>query len=206
MDNMGLIELTSESFKKMKGNRGHVLGIPNAQNLTLVMFHSPQCEYCDQAMPELAKLYRYLRENNLPINVAICDVSKNKKVIQEAADTVDPIKYVPYMIIYLRERPHLRYNGKKIAEEMLNYLIEVMKRIDTRQQFVAPARVQQQEDQEEQQEASPTGIPYNVVCEGDVCYLTQTEIYGGKQQKKVCVGNICYMNQEEIFSGNNNDR
>lgn len=198
MEHSALIELTAESFKKMKGNRGHVLGLPNAQNLTLVMFYSMQCTFCDQAMPELSKLSRYLRENNLPIQVAVCDVSKNKRVIQESADTVDPIKYVPYLTIYLRDRPYLRYNGKKIAEEMLSYLVEVLKRIDTRQQFVQPQR-QAQEEQEEEVSAGPSvGIPYNVVCEGDVCYLTQDEVFGGKPKKKMCVGNVCYLTQEEV--------
>jgi hypothetical protein len=198
MEYSGLIELNAESFKKMKGNRGHVLGLPNAQNLTLVMFYSMQCTFCDQAMPELSKLARYLRENNLPIQVGVCDVSKNKRVIQESADTVDPIKYVPYLTIYLRDRPYLRYNGKKVAEEMLNYLIEVLKRIDTRQNFVQPQRAVQEED-EPASTGPSTGIPYNVVCEGDVCYLTTEEVFGGKPQKKMCVGNVCYLTQEETM-------
>ena len=78
---------------------------------------------------------------------------------------------------------------------MLNYLVEVLKRIDTRQQFVQPQRQQQ----EEEEPAGPSvGIPYNVVCEGDVCYLTQDEVFGGKPKKKVCVGNVCYLTQEEV--------
>jgi thiol-disulfide isomerase/thioredoxin len=191
-----LIELSAESFKKIKGNRGHVLGLLNAQNLTLVMFYSMQCTFCDQAMPELSKLSRFLREHNMPVQVAVCDVSKNKRVIQESADTVDPIKYVPYLTIYLRDRPYLRYNGRKVAEEMLNYLVEVLKRVDTRQQFVQPQR---QPQEEEETPAGPSvGIPYNVVCEGDVCYLTQDEVFGGKPKKKVCVGNVCYLTQEEV--------
>ena len=82
---MDLIELHADSFRKLKGSKGYVLGIPNASNLTLVMFYSTQCEYCDQAIPELSRLSRHLRENNLPIQVAVCDVGKNRAVIKEAA-------------------------------------------------------------------------------------------------------------------------
>ena len=190
-----IIELHAESFKKMKGNSGFVLGIPNAQNLTLVMFYSLQCTYCDLAMPELEKLSKFIYENNLPINIAVCDIMKNKKVIQDSADTVDPIRFVPYMPIYLGEKPYLRYNGKKTAEDMLNYLIEVLKRIDTRQKFVQNNN--KQEPEEEQN--SGEGLPYNVVCESDVCYVTQDEIFGAPK-KKFCVGNVCYLTQEEMFS------
>jgi hypothetical protein len=199
MNTSGIIELHAESFKKMKGNSGFVLGIPNAQNLTLLMFYSLQCTYCDQAMPELEKLSKFIYENNLPINIAVCDIMKNKKIIQDSADTVDPIKFVPYMPIYLAEKPYLRYNGKKTAEDMLNYLIEVLKRIDTRQKFVQHNR---QEPEEEQN--SGEGLPYNVVCEGDVCYVTQDEIFGAPK-KQFCVGNVCYLTQEEMFSHMNNE-
>ena len=198
MSASGIIELHAESFKKIKGNRGFVLGIPNAQNLTLLMFYSIQCTYCDQAMPELEKLSRFVIDKNLPINIAVCDIMKNKKVIQESADTVDPIKFVPYMPIYLDDKPYLRYNGKKTAEEMLNYLIEVLKRVSTRQKFV---QRQQVKEEEQSHVSQAEGVPYNVVCEGDVCYLTQDELFGTSNQKKMyCVGNICYLTQEEMFA------
>ncbi len=144
----GIIELTAESFKKMKGNRGFVLGLPDMQNITLIMFYSVQCPHCDNAMPELEKLSQFIISNNLPIQIAICDILKNKKIIQESAETVDPIKFVPYMPIYLNEKPYLRYNGKKTAEEMLNYLIEVLKRVDTRQKFFNNKIVDEEEKSE----------------------------------------------------------
>ena len=203
MSTSGIIELHAGSFKKMKGNRGYVLGIPNAQNLTLVMFYSIKCTYCDQAMPELEQLSKFVHENGLPINIAVCDIMKNKAVIQESADTVDPIKFVPYMPIYLNEKPYLRYNGKKTAEEMLNYMIEVLKRVDTRQKFVQQNnRPNQHQEEEEDRSTSNNGegVPYNVVCEGDVCYLTQDEVFNGGEKKKFCVGNVCYLSQEEMFA------
>lgn len=200
---MDLIELHADSFRKLKGTKGYVLGIPNANNLTLVMFYSTQCEYCDQAMPELARLSRHLRENNLPIQVAVCDVGKNRAVIKEAADTVDPIKYVPYSVIYLKDRPYVRYNGNKVAEEMFKYLIEVMRRIDTRQQFVRTDVRTGQQEEEEKDEAPQTsgmGVPYNMVTEQSVCYLTSEEAMGMTPQKLKCVGNVCYLTQEEMYT------
>lgn len=200
---MDLIELNADSFRKLKGTKGYVLGIPNANNLTLLMFYSTQCEYCDQAMPELSRLSRHLRENNLPIQVAICDVGKHRSVIKEASETVDPIKYVPYMVIYLKDRPYVRYNGNKVAEEMFKYLIEVMRRVDTRQQFVR-SDVRTQEDQEEKEEpesASGLGVPYNMITEQSVCYLTNEEAMGMAPRKLKCVGNVCYLTQEEMYGG-----
>ncbi len=204
MSQSGIIELHAESFKKMKGNRGFVLGIPGAQNLTLIMFYSLQCTYCDLAMPELDKLSRFIVENQLPITIAVCDIMKNKKIIQESADTVDPIKFVPYMPIYLGEKPYLRYNGKKTADEMLNYLIEVLKRVDTRQKFVQRQSSVVQEE-EKSQTSSGEGIPYNVVCEGDVCYVSQDELFGAPK-KTYCVGNVCYLTQEEMFAHQERER
>lgn len=196
---MELIELNADAFRKLKGSKGYVLGIPNAENLTLLMFYSTQCEYCDQAMPELARLSRHLRENNLPIQVAVCDVGKNRAVIKEAADTVDPIKYVPYTVIYLKDKPYVRYNGNKVAEEMFKYLIEVMRRIDTRQQFVRADSRQEEEDKDEEQPQSGLGVPYNMVTEQSVCYLTNEEALGMAPKKLKCVGNVCYLTQEEMY-------
>lgn len=199
---MDLIELHADSFRKLKGSKGYVLGIPNANNLTLVMFYSTQCEYCDQAMPELSRLSRHLRENNLPIQVAVCDVGKNRSIIKESAETVDPIKFVPYTVIYLKDRPYVRYNGNKVAEEMFKYLIEVMRRIDTRQQFVKTEKQPTEEETDESEVTTPgMGIPYNTVTEQSVCYLTNEEATGMAPRKLKCVGNVCYLTQEEIYSG-----
>jgi thiol-disulfide isomerase/thioredoxin len=196
---MDLIELNADAFRKLKGSKGYVLGIPNAENLTLLMFYSTQCEYCDQAMPELARLSRHLRENNLPIQVAVCDVGKNRAVIREAADTVDPIKYVPYTVIYLKDKPYVRYNGNKVAEEMFKYLIEVMRRIDTRQQFVRADSRQQEDEEKDEEPQSGLGVPYNMVTEQSVCYLTNEEALGMAPKKLKCVGNVCYLTQEEMY-------
>jgi thiol-disulfide isomerase/thioredoxin len=196
---MELIELNADAFRKLKGSKGYVLGIPNAENLTLLMFYSTQCEYCDQAMPELARLSRHLRENNLPIQVAVCDVGKNRAVIKEAADTVDPIKYVPYTVIYLKDKPYVRYNGNKVAEEMFKYLIEVMRRIDTRQQFVRADSRQEDEEKDEEPTQPGIGVPYNMVTEQSVCYLTNEEALGMAPKKLKCVGNVCYLTQEEMY-------
>lgn len=199
--NFELIKLNHTAFKKMKGNRGYILGIPSATNLTLMMFYSDRCEYCEQAMPELVKLNNALRGKNLPIQVAICNVGENPQVIQEAQQTVDPIKYVPYMIIYQRDRPYLRYNGKKIAEEMFSYLMEVLKRVDTRQQFVnaAPSAQAAAQDEEESSSAYQSGIPYNMVCQDGMCYLTTEEVHTGRVKTQPCDGDVCYLSQKEIF-------
>lgn len=196
-----LIDLDHTAFKKMKGNRGYVLGIPNATNLTLLMFYSDRCEYCEQAMPELVKLNNVLRKNALPIQVAICNVGENPQVIQESQQTVDPIKYVPYMIIYQRDRPYLRYNGKKIAQEMFSYLMEVLKRVDTRQQFVNASQSSQSaaQDEEESSSAYQSGIPYNMVCQDGMCYLTTEEVHTGRVKTQPCDGDVCYLSQKEIF-------
>lgn len=195
-----LIDLDYTHFKKLKGNRGYVLGIPNATNLTLLMFYSTKCEYCEQAMPELQKLNDVLKKNSLPIQVAICDVGRNPQIIQEAQQTVDPIRYVPYMIIYQRDRPYLRYNGKKIAEEMFSYLMEVLKRVDTRQQFVNNSSSQQAAQEEEENNSQyASGIPYNMVCQDGMCYLTTEEVHTGRTKAQPCEGDICYLSQKEIF-------
>jgi hypothetical protein len=151
-------------------------------------------------MPELSRLSRHLRENNLPIQVAVCDVGKNRAVIKEAADTVDPIKYVPYTVIYLKDKPYVRYNGNKVAEEMFKYLIEVMRRIDTRQQFVRADSRQEEEEKDEEQTQPGIGVPYNTVTEQSVCYLTNEEALGMAPKKLKCVGNACYLTNEEMYS------
>jgi lactate dehydrogenase-like 2-hydroxyacid dehydrogenase len=96
----------------------------------------------------------------------------------------------------------VRYNGNKVAEEIFKYLIEVMRRIDTKQQFVRTDARQGQQDDDEKEEipqGPSMGVPYNMVTEQSVCYLTNEEAMGMTPQKLKCVGNVCYLTQEEMY-------
>jgi hypothetical protein len=86
---------------------------------------------------------------------------------------------------------------------MFKYLIEVMRRIDTRQQFVrSDVRTQgEEEEKEEPESAGGLGVPYNMITEQSVCYLTNEEAMGTAPRKLKCIGNVCYLTQEEMYSG-----
>jgi hypothetical protein len=164
----GLLFLSSEDFTVTKGNKGDILchSIPG---FSLILFYSTQCDHCTTLIPIFKKL---------PGTIGGCqfgmiNVSSNKKCVQMSNNTIAPLTYVPYIVLYIQGKPFMRYNGPHDYEELRRFVIEVANKVQSKQKFTS-----------ENVKDTTKGIPeYSIgtpLC-GDgnnVCYLDFNNAYG----------------------------
>lgn len=159
-----LLFLSSEDFSISKGSKGNILctGIPG---FSLILFYSTQCQHCQTLIPIFKKL---------PGSIGGCqfgmiNVSSNKQCVRLSRDTVAPISYVPYVVLYIQGKPFMKYNGPHDAGEIRRFVMEVAAKVQNKQKFSA----------EKVKEDTKTGIPEYTIghpIKGPkdkmVCYLT----------------------------------
>jgi hypothetical protein len=164
----GLLFLSSEDFSITKGNKGNILchGIPG---FSLILFYSTQCHHCEKLIPLFKKLPGTLGG----CQFGMINVSSNKKCVQMSNDTVAPIAYVPYIILYIQGKPFMRYNGPHEVEEIRRFVIEVANKVQNKQKFTSETV----KDDKKSIPEYTIGVP---LCgpDNNVCYLEFDNAYG----------------------------
>lgn len=173
-----LLFLTSDDFNIQKGNKGNVL-CHTIPGFSLILFYSTQCAHCQKLIPNFKKL---------PGTVGGCqfgmiNVSTNKKCIMMAKETITPITYVPYIILYHNFRPWIRYNGPNDVNEIRRFIIEVANKMQTKQKFIEdPTSAPNIKKKKGRIPEYTTGIP---LCgEDEKHYLIYEEAYPDKKSDK----------------------
>ena len=74
----------------------YIINENNIDNFSLILFYSTHCQHCQNIIPIMKQL---------PGTVTGCqfgmiNVSKNKKTIRMSKNTITPLTYVPYIILY----------------------------------------------------------------------------------------------------------
>lgn len=173
---MTIKALKNNDFFVDTGKKGKVLCCTQNKGVMFVFFYlgDGQCQNCETMKPDFMSLV-----NEMPqIQYAMVDIGKNMEIASKSKQTVAPITYVPYLIVYVNGRPFLRYDGGKSKQEMKNFLKELLANI--------PKEVIQQSSAAKFDSEVPVypsgGIPYNVVCDKNsgVCYLSFGEIVNKK--------------------------
>lgn len=167
----GLLFLTADDFSVIKNddpNKNDIM-INNVDNFSLILFYSTHCQHCQNIIPIMKKL---------PGTVTGCqfgmiNVSVNKKCVQMSRNTIAPIKYVPYIVLYVNGRPFMKYQGPYDINEIQKFVVAVSQKIQTKQKF---------DDDENVKENVRGGIPeYTIghpLCGKDkVCYLDFDDAY-----------------------------
>lgn len=169
-----ILFLSSEDFEIEKNpNGGPSILRHRIDGFSLVLFYSTHCSHCQTLLPIFKKLPGTING----CQFAMINVSVNKNIVQMSLDTVSPIKYVPYITLYVNGKPYMLYKGPYNEVDLRNFVVEVANNIQKKQQF----------SKERVKEESPNGIPaYTVgkpICGNDkVCYLTFTGAYQAKQK------------------------
>jgi thiol-disulfide isomerase/thioredoxin len=170
----GLLFLSADDFTVNKGTKGNILchSIPG---FSLILFYSTQCEHCQKLIPIFKKL---------PGTIGGCqfgmvNVSANKAVIKMSKDTVTPITYVPYIVLYINSKPFMKYAGPHDTGEIRRFVFEVAQKVNTKQKF----------SDEQVKEDVRGGIPaytigHPLYGEDNCTYLEFEEAYTGDKQKK----------------------
>jgi len=168
-----LIYLSSDEFFLVDATKGGKIMCCDTEGICLVLFHAEpgKCSHCEEAIPEFKKASRMISS----VKFGLCNLNQNQDVIKLSKASIAPLEYVPYIILYVNSRPFLRYDGERNAQEIAEFLQEVMMRLQTKKQFIENKNYKI----ESEIPAYTIGIPFNVVCDEDkgVCYLSYNDVY-----------------------------
>lgn len=166
----GLLFLTSEDFFLGKGQKGNLL-CTNIPGFSLVLFYSTQCGFCQNFIPVFKKLPGTLGG----CQFGMINVSQNKKCVEMSQHTLTPIKYVPYILLYIDGKPFMVYKGEGNEAQIRQFIVDISNNIQKKQNF----------SKERVKEDTPTGIPE---------YTIGKPVIGGKDQM------VCYLTNEEAYN------
>jgi len=168
----GLLFLTSDDFLLEKSNKGNIL-VHNIPGFSLILFYSTQCVHCKLLIPIFKKL---------PGTIGGCqfgmiNVTSNKDCVRMSKDTIAPITYVPYIVLYIQGKPFMRYGGPHDGSEIKRFVLEVSNKVQNKQKFTS-------ENIKEPEKGKP-GIPQ---------YTIGHPLYGSD--------NVCYLKMDEAYTPN----
>ena len=160
----GLLFLTNEDFKHEKDVRGTIL-CHTISGYSLVLYYSKYCQYCEK----LLDIFKKLPGSIGGCKFAIMNITRNKEFMELSNNTITPLKYVPYIVLYIDGKPIMNYKGQYDENEIKRFIIEIANNLKKKQQF----------SKEKVKEVQGDQIP---------TYCIGTPICGGKDQ------NVCYVN------------
>lgn len=193
----GLLFLNSNDFSVQEGVKGKIM-CTNIQGFSLIFFYSSSCVHCETLKPIFKKLPGYVSG----CRFGMINISQNKKCILLSRETIAPIKEVPYVILYVNGRPHMRYRGPHDITELTRFIKEVADNVNS----------QKNQQQERMMQSEVSSIPeYTIgrpLCGPDdnVCYLEFDNAYNGNQQPKYHNSNHYKTENLESLSGMVNAR
>ena len=178
-----LYHLTGEDFFLDQSNDGKKVLCIDAKGLVLVCFHvnADRCAHCEDTIPEFKRLPQRIGG----CKFALANLSMNPDIIKMSRLSKAPIEHVPFIILYVNGRPFLKYEGERTTQDMSEFIQEVVKKLQTKQQFIEQKNFKVESDIP----AYTIGTPYNVVCDEEkgVCYLDYESAYqvkGGQPQAR----------------------
>ena len=162
----GLLYLSSEDFALQRGKKGPIM-CHQIRGISLILFYSTHCEHCKELIP----IFKSLPGTINGCMFGMINVSLNRACVAMSQNTIAPIKYVPYIVLYVDGKPFMAYKGPYQASELQKFVVQVAQNIQKKQQFSKDVV-----KQEEQKIPEYTiGIP---VCGDDnVCYLDNLNAY-----------------------------
>ena len=170
----GLLFLTADDFSVINDpkNNQQIL-VNNIPSFSLVLFYSNQCQYCKTILP----IMRQLPGTINGCQFGMINVGRNKNVIRMSQNTITPLTYVPYIILYYNKKPYMRYDGPHNMIEIQNFVYEVANSI---QRQIDSNNFEDDVEAEDQDFVLP-----------DYCIARPTK--GGIKEK------ICYINFTEAY-------
>jgi thioredoxin-like negative regulator of GroEL len=127
----GLLFLSSDDFSLGETPKGKIL-CNKLRGFSLVFFYSTQCTYCQTFIQN----YKKMPEMVNGCQFGLINISKNKEIVFMSRDTISPLQYVPYIILYNDGKPIVRYDGPHDPKELAVFIYEMAKKIQESKQVV----------------------------------------------------------------------
>lgn len=122
--NSGLLFLNKQDFALTQGKNGTLLST-QVPGLSLLLYYSPRCPHSNNLLPIFKKLPTIING----CAFGIINVSKNRELIQMAQQSITPITYVPYIILYVNGKPYMVYNGPHNENNITEFVIEIANKL-----------------------------------------------------------------------------
>jgi len=181
-----LFTLTDKEFTLNQTKKGYTL-CNTIKGISFGVFYSSNCPHCKTAL----NIVNNLSKKANICNFFIINVDTYKNIVDMSQKTISPITYVPEMILYVNGRSFLKYTGQKTENDIGNFIANVIKQLQSNKTFNNNSII----DTPAPIETIGGVIPFNIVCEGDLCYLTSKEAYSGNVSKNN--GNTTYTQVSE---------
>ena len=176
-----IIFLTNDDFSVQVINNVKYL-CSNIKGISVLLFYSTRCGYCQDLIPTFKKLPRVIPN----CQFAIVNIDLNKQVIEMSKQTIDPIKYVPYIVFYANRRPIIKYSGPYHIEKISKFVTDVSRTLSV-QNFFTQEQDTKKQKPEKEIPAFTIGHPYSAsthkrndetfICNDGVCYLEDLDAY-----------------------------
>lgn len=175
-----IIFLTGDDFTVQRLNNADYL-CSNIKGISVKLFYSTRCGFCQDIIPIFKRLARIMP------NCQFCmiNIDLHKSVIENSKLTIDPIKYVPYIVLYANQRPIIKYSGPHTIDKISKFVSDVSKTLSVQKFF-------KQEEEVKSKEAPiipayTIGIPCSSstarkndetrICKDGICYLHELDAY-----------------------------
>lgn len=184
---MSTIFLTNEDFYIEQINASKLL-FTNIRGVSVVMFYSTKCVHCQSLIPIFKTLPRMIPN----CQFGMVNIDLYKQVIAMSRETIDPIKFVPYIVFYANKRPIIKYSGPHNLNEIVRFVTEVSKTLSSQQFFQKETQKGEKKSPQKDEVRIPeytTGIPCTAghhkndethISNDDICYVTDLEAYTKK--------------------------
>jgi hypothetical protein len=181
----GLLFLKAADFFIGKGVQGKIL-CHNIPSFSLILFYSTKCGHCHELIPIFKSLPGTI--NNCQFGMINVSSREGRPVLGMGKDTIAPIEFVPFILLYVNGRPFIRYNSSRDENTIRRFVVETAKKIRERQPFTPNDNIKHPKQGKGIPEYS-LGSP---LCGKDrVCYLTEMDLQerenDAKQQEKKAV-------------------
>jgi thiol-disulfide isomerase/thioredoxin len=166
----GLLFLGTDDFKILKGTKGNIL-CNSIEGFSLILFYSTQCPHCQQLIPIFKKLPGTI--GGCQFGMINISTAQNKKLIKMSNETVAPIQYVPYVILFVNGKPFMRYQGPSDGDTIRKFVLEIAQKVNNKQKFSNESAVK---------EDTRSGIPsytigHPLYGDDNVTYLLMEDAY-----------------------------
>ena len=174
--------LDSDDFTIKQGTSGALL-CHDLQYVSLVLFYSTHCVYCQKLIP----IFKQLPQLIVGCQFAEINISVNKRILEMSHQTITPIKYVPLIILYVNGIPYMEYKGPYDINEIRKFIMETYAMIEKNISFNKSNTTTYPNKEHPNVHHNPAHkrIPAYSLGEplaGDEqrCYLTVAEMQGGR--------------------------
>lgn len=121
----GLYFLGTEDFSIKQTKEGNRMLCNNIQGLSFIFFYSTQCIHCQRIIPQFKQLQQLLTG----CQYGLVNVSTCRPLIQMASNTILPITYVPFIVLYINGFPYMVYEGAPDVREMITFIKSISEKL-----------------------------------------------------------------------------